>query len=32
MLLGDDLLAAKLKFLKEGGGCYKKIGKKVEKR
>ena len=28
MLLGDDLLAAKLKYLEGGGGCCKKKGKK----
>ena len=28
MLLGDVLLAVKLKFLEEGGGCCKERGKK----
>ena len=31
MPLGNNLFAAKLKYLQRGGGCCKKKGKKVDK-
>ena len=31
MPMGDNLFAAKLKYLQRGSGCYKKKRKKVDK-